>query len=509
MVFSPHFFAIIIDETNLSQESTRGRIVNAAASPGLMPSPSLRGARKFRLIPHFEDDSQVIAFAQTIPGKLTLLAVFGLSLSLLDDRWPLQLGLVSCATFLPRTRRLFVTIGTILVTDFFWFEHGTLSLVTVHSATQFPRVTEFLWIIVPFVLLCAGLMFWSAKYPKSLVGQRPLLTLMAICGVLTLLGCYAPLTGFPRFAVWAFLGTFCLYVWFLAYAMLDCAKPAGDNLFYQAGTFHPFWGSTSVPLPKGASHWRRIEAKTPEDLAVTMVKGVKLIIWCLLLSLIRTGYRTLIHEKLLIPTPSYCLQTFQAGKPLSWGLNWLSWPDDMLLDLLSISIWGHGLIATCRMAGFRALRNTYAPLSSRTIAEYWNRYYFYFKELLVDMFFYPTFIRYFKGNPKLRIFFATFVAASLGNTLFHFLTSLHVAVSFGLMATIRGYENYFFYSLVLALGIGLSQIRGREHLPSQGWFREKIVAPACVLGFYCFLHVFALSSPSTSLRYLGFLLKGK
>jgi hypothetical protein len=483
--------------------------LSAAASPGLQPSTSSRARRKVRLIPHFEDDRQVLAFAQTIPGKLTLLAVFGLSLSLLDDRWPLKLGLVSCATFLPRTRRLLVTIGTLLVTDFFWFEHGTLSLVTVHSAKGFPRLMELLWIIVPFVLLCAGLMLWSAKYPKGLAARRPLLTLMAICAALAFVGCYAPLTGFPRFAVWAFLGTFCLYVWFLAYAMSDCAKPDGDSLLSQAGTFHPFWGSTTVPLPKGASLWRKIEAKTPEDLAVTMVKGVKLIVWCLLLSLIRTGYRSLIHERLLIPAPSYCLQAFQSGTPLAWGRNWLSWPDDLLLDLLSISIWGHGLIATCRMAGFRALRNTYAPLSSRTIAEYWNRYYYYFKELLVDMFFYPTFIRYFKGNPKLRIFFATFAAASLGNTLFHFLSSLHVAVSFGLITTIRGFENYFFYSVLLALGIGLSQIRPRERLASQGWFRQKIVAPACVLGFYCFLHVFALSSPSTGLRYLGFLLRGK
>ena len=41
--------------------------------------------------------------------------------------------------------------------------------------------------------------------------------------------------------------------------------------------------------------------------------------------------------------------------------------------------------------GSRALRNAHAPLSSRTIAEYWNRYYYDFKELLADMFFYPNF----------------------------------------------------------------------------------------------------------------------
>ena len=36
------------------------------------------------------------------------------------------------------------------------------------------------------------------------------------------------------------------------------------------------------------------------------------------------------------------------------------------------------MIACVRMAGFRALRNTYRPLESRTVAEFWNRYAFYF-----------------------------------------------------------------------------------------------------------------------------------
>lgn len=352
-------------------------------------------------------------------------------------------------------------------------------------------------------------MWLSAQYPKQLVGRRPLLVLMGICAALVAVSCYVPLCGFPRFALWAFLDTFCLYVWYLAYAMSDCATSRGDPLLLQAGTFHPFWGSTGVPFPKGASHWRSIEAKTPEELAVTMIKGVKLIAWCLLLQRVQTYYMLLIHQKLAIPSPFDCIQAFQAGKPLAWQWNWLSWPDELLQQLLEISIWGHMFIATCRMAGFRALRNTYAPLSSRTIAEYWNRYSFYFKELLVDMFFYPTFIRCFKRNPKLRIFFATFVAASLGNTLFHFVRSLHSHIFIGLLTMICDFRGYFFYSVLLALGIALSQIRPREPLESQGWFRQRIIAPACVLGFYCFVHVFEVASPGMGLRYVWFLLKGR
>jgi len=465
--------------------------------------------KNFRLIPRLENDPRVIAFVQTVPGKLALLAVFGLALSILGSAWQLKLALITCITFVPQARRLLVTIGTLLLTDFFWFNRGALALAAGRSPAGFSRASEFFWIILPFVFLCAGLMWLSATYKNSLVGRRPLLVLMGIGSALLLVACYAPLFGFARFAVWAFLDTFCLYVWYLAYSMSDCATPQGDRLLSQAGTFHPFWGSTSVPIPKGARHWRTIEARSPEDLAVTMVKGVKLIAWCLLLSRVQGYYVLLVHQKLAIPAPSQCIQAFQAGQPLGWARNWLSWPDDLLQQLMEISIWGHTFIATCRMAGFRALRNTYAPLSSRTIAEYWNRYYFYFKELLVDMFFYPTFIRCFKRYPKLRIAFATFVAASLGNTLFHLTRTLHTAISFSLLTTILSFRNYFFYSVLLALGIALSQVRPRKPLGSRGWFRERVVAPACVLGFYCFLHVFEITSPGPGLRYLLFLLKGK
>jgi hypothetical protein len=475
----------------------------ALEQPSAVTSRSRRG---FRLIPRFETDPQVIAFAQTIPGKLVLLTVFGLCLSMVASQWQLKLALVSCTTFFPQARRLIVTVGTLLLTDFFWFERGNLGMAAAHSAAQFSRISEFFWIILPFALLCAGLMWLATKYPSSTIGHHPVFVLMGVCVILVTVACYAPLTGFARFAVWAFLDTFCIYIWFLAYAMADCATARGDGLFLQAGTFHPFWGSSHVPLPKGASHWRKIEAKNSEDLAVTMVKGVKLIAWCLLLMFVQSSYLHRVHERLAIPSTGDCIRAFQAGKPLAWGRNWLSWPDDLMQELMSISIWGHAMIATCRMAGFRALRNTYAPLSSRTIAEYWNRYYFYFKELLVDMFFYPTFIRCFKKRPKLRLFFATFVAASLGNTLFHLTRTLDSALFFGAVTIITTFRSYLFYSLLLALGIGLSQIRSRTLLGSRGWFREKVLSPVCVLSFYCFVHVFELTTPIAGFRYLEFLL---
>jgi hypothetical protein len=485
--------------------------VQLLTPPESQVAPPTQPARKeFRLIPRFELDPRIVGFSQTITGKLALLAVFGLTLSVLDGRWWVKLALVSCMTFLPKARHLLVVVGTILLTEVFWFEKSALPLFMSTASLRPSRWADLLCIVLPLALSSAALMWFASKYRRSVIARRPLLSLLAICGALIAVACYAPLTGFPRYAIWAFLLTFCGYLWYLAYALSDCATGQGQPVLYQFGALRPFWAASGqVPVPKGWSYWRRIEAKTPEELATTMIKGVKLVIWCLMLKLLQDQFIPFVHGRVGVPSPSDCVQAVMSGRPLPLVMNWLSWPTDLFGEVLSIAVRTHALIATCRMAGFRALRNTYAPLSSRTIAEYWNRYYYYFKELLVEMFFYPTFIRCFKRHPKLRMFFATFVAASFGNTLYHFLFDLSSAANVGLLKFILGFRTLLFYSLVLALGISISQIRSRKSLGHRGWFRERIVAPACVVSFYCFVHVFLVASPSEGVRYLGYLFSGR
>ena len=467
----------------------------------------------FRIIPKFEDNARITGFSQTVLGKLVLLAIFGLTLSAMggvDKSRLLILAFLSAITFLPKIRRFLVLACTVLVTNFFWFEHGILDRVAKAEAIEPTHRELLIWIILPFMLTCAVLMWIAAKRPQGWFARRPLLWLLGLYAALVGIACYAPLHGFLRFALWSYLLIFVSYFWYLAYAVRDRATPGGDNLVAQFATFHPFWGGTTVPFPKGASYWRRIEAKTPAELGTTMIKGVKLIVWCFLLSTLNHYYLDLAYRKFGVPSLGACLQAFSAGRPFHPMMNWVSLVTAGLADLLTISIWGHMTIATCRMAGFRALRNTYAPLSSRTVAEYWNRYYFYFKELLVDMFFYPTFIHCFTHYRKLRIFFATFVAVWLGSTLFHFMRDTHHISISGLPNAIIHYP-YAVYSIVLALAISISQVRQRPSHGSRRWWRERLTAPVCVFGFFCILSVFETAGASVGLclHFLVYLFSGR
>ena len=143
--------------------------------------------------------------------------------------------------------------------------------------------------------------------------------------------------------------------------------------------------------------------------------------WAILLALLQGLVRSFFHGYLRIPTSAEALSMFVRGTPVAWHpavgesqiLFFLETNPGVLLSL-AIKI-----ISVCRMAGFNALRNSYRPLSSRTLADFFNRFYYYFKELLVDMFFYPTFLRYWKRRKRLRLVFATFAAVAFGNSYFH------------------------------------------------------------------------------------------
>jgi hypothetical protein len=158
---------------------------------------------------------------------------------------------------------------------------------------------------------------------------------------------------------------------------------------------------------------------------------------------------------------------------------------------LAISIMGHQFIAICRMSGFNALRNTYRPLSSTTISEFFNRYYYYFKELLVDFFFYPTFLRYWKGNRKIRFIFATFAAVFFGNTFYHFTRDWQIIRDQGFLRAAVNYEASLVYCFILALAVSISELRKRKSR-SASFVRGRLMPGLGVGFFYCLLNVFVI-----------------
>ena len=441
----------------------------------LAPQPA-RALATFRLIPRIETFPQIVSFVQTIPGKLALLTLFGLGLFFFGGPWLPLIACLALLSFLPSHRRALLTLCTLLFAFVFSWKNYSPSL--------------YLLAVICSVFLLAALLFWSAVlWPRSWYGRRPIVIFLCGFSALVALASFLPRDARLYRLIWDFTYVLSTYLWFIAYSLLDRNARDRDSFGLQLGTYHPFWGSTNTPFVKGAAYLRRIEARTAEQLAVTQLKGLKLLAWAILIALFGRLYNFCVYGFLGFHTFPVALYLSVNHRPLPWYSCWASLVAEFFSTIISICILGHPIVACCRMAGFNALRNTYRPLSSRTISDFFNRYYFYFKELLVDFFFFPTFFKYFKKQQKLRIAVAIFAAAGFGNAFFHFARDLELIQKFGLLQALVGFQVYLFYCVALAAAISISQLRPRGPAPA-GFIRGQLWPSFCVALFFCLLDIF-------------------
>ena len=431
---------------------------------------------ELRLVPPLETYPRAVAAVQTPAGKLVMLAGFVTLLSLVSPGWvPIGSFLVLASLVPSRHRRALVAGGTV-VWAFVWpASAGEPAILLAGQA---------------LVFLFAGLMYAaSRRFSRSALLARPVALLMALVTVyLAVVG--ARPGSFPQEGLaWAVAHALCSYQWFIGYALLDRFAAAGEPVWKQLGTFAPFWGSTTSPFPKGAANWRKIEARTPEALAITQLKGLKLLLWCVLLHFAQRGYRWAAFHSLGILSISEAFRAVANDVPLSFGASWSSILCSFFERLFDLTVFGHTIVACCRMAGFAALRNTYRPFEARNVADFWNRYYYYFKELLVDFFYYPTFLRYFKHHPRLRRTFAVFATVFFGNIYFHFVRDDHWIQKIGFGAAVRQMDVYAVQCMMLAVAISFSQAQ-RAASRGKSWLLERAFPFAKVLVSYCLIFAF-------------------
>jgi hypothetical protein len=456
-------------------------------SPSPVPAPGHFGfLRGFRLIPRIEQYPMVVVFAQTVAGKAAILALFGVGLcyaswlhDMYNPRWKIQIVFLVVVTAFPKYRRILLTVGTLLWAFGIWWRW-----------VNHPQIIQ-----AAVTLVVAAMIFWYAThFRESWLRRRPVATLLVGFALTVLLASYLPRGGSLRSIAFDFLPVAGAYLWFVAYSLMDLSSKSHDSFHLQLGAYQPIWGSSNTPFPKGAAYLRRIEAKTPDQLAVAQLKGLKLLAWSMLLDyFLSLVYTPFVHGYLGVPYYEFMFHLSLTRVHFTWYMGWASLIAEFMERMVEFSIFGHRVIAVCRMAGFMALRNTYSPLYSRSIAEFWNRYYYYFKELLADCFFYPAFLRYFKTWGRWRLFAATVAAAGFGNAVFHFLRDLSYIDELGFWRALGGFQSYIFYTIVLSVGIGISQMRGRKgegKTENSGWIRTRLIPPLCVSVFFCILRVF-------------------
>jgi hypothetical protein len=85
--------------------------------------------------------------------------------------------------------------------------------------------------------------------------------------------------------------------------------------------------------------------------------------------------------------------------------------------------------------------------------------------------------------------FATFAAACFGNAFFHFTRDWQIIQQNGPWKAIVEFQPYLVYTVLLAAGLSISQLRKRKP-KAAGFVRGHLVPVMGVCLFYCLLNVF-------------------
>ncbi len=450
-------------------------------------------------------------FATSLPGILCLHAVVILALAVSFEFSRASLALIALTLFaiaLMPSRRLPLMVGASLFYLFLrpFRVEGWTELVRAKSAilpAGVPQIALQFSAVALVVLLGAAFLYWQRANKNNQIAKRPVLALMSVWSALLLIAFAVPQSSYLSAVLWAIVGVFISSFWYLAYAAVDQKSKDATPTLARAGFLRGFWGGSATPIGKSFGYLNKFDAANEMELAITRLKGLKLAVWALILTGVVKLLDLVVSGNMAVPSLHDAILAQAAGQGFSNGVNWASLIANYFSDLLIIAIWGHFIVAVIRMMGYRIPRNTRNPLASRSLAEFWNRYFFYFKELLVDFFFYPAFMRYFKKNTKVRVAFATFCAAGLGNFLYHFSRETYVFADLAITEALPIFYPALFYSMALATGLMISQWRSAAPKPEDGFLRYEVLPRLNVCAFFCFLKIFDDISGEGSLTERG------
>ena len=416
----------------------------------------------WKTIGDLHEDPKLIAFATTGTGRVVLWLI---STALL---WPSNRTLwISplLALFLarPSWRRELLCVGSVA------FLYRSLAKQPVWQDTPI-HLTVLIGTL--FMVYAAYRIAREFRSLPNLVQRHPLVCLHVILWPLMIAAWLAPpsMNEPWRNLVSPFRWILPLLAWRLGYLLLagkrGTLKGSGflDHLWYCV----PCFGGSNVPYGKGSDYLNSNRADEPGDIARVQLSGIKLLVlaklWILLqveMSACLYGGRGGLLGRQL---EGHSLGLTQLGELIgsnetSIAANWVSLFAELIYFTLAMAAVGHLIIGCLRLFGFGVFRNTYKPLLAETIVEFWNRFYYYFKELLVECFFFPVFASYLKKKPKLRMFVAVMSAAFFGNVYYHILRDVGILGNAGLPAAIKLVLPRVFYSLLLGIGVFVSMQR--------------------------------------------------
>jgi hypothetical protein len=384
----------------------------------------------------------------------------------LQSRW-------AVVWFSPRRRRIVLCIGAVAI--------GIKRLLH-RNAEWRDYLAAPAWLApglaLPILFGLVYLIYLAAVHFRSLpetIRRRPQISLHLLLWATLAVVWLTPDNGGTWRTVLVLLAFSLLFlIWRCGYMLMSGQRGKAKGTAFRDHLFYlwPVWGGPDAPAGKGWDYLSQCEAQSTEAYARSCLAGIKLLILALIWKLSLIFLPALVYGDPKSPL-THLLGGYSLGIPRIGGIadgdasvslltTWISLYLEMVWDTLHLAARGHVWIGTLRLLGFNAFRNTYKPLFAESIIDFWSRYYYYFKELLVEFFFYPTYLRYFRTRPKLRMLAAVFAAAFVGNIYYHLLGMDDALVAAQFAEIRERLSTRLAYCFFLALGIFFSMLRQQK-----------------------------------------------
>ncbi len=287
----------------------------------------------------------------------------------------------------------------------------------------------------------------------------------------------------------------------------------------------PFLGRGGIPYGKGPDFFTRYEAVDRGQLAISRLKGIHYLALALawstfsgvMLSVFSSVPGQWVPGLISNPLPitGYSIlpnmyELFQDPSLLALWKRWGGLLEELMRIVLLIAVTGHRVIALYCLAGFAIPRNTNNPFLANSLVDFWARYWFYFKEVLMDFFFFPAYLRLHKLSLIPRTLVAATAAALVGNFYFHLfvyapeLMKPHGGDFLGLLsmrlifcAALAAGVCWSFTFLLLRKGDEDKSRLGR-YVRLARTIRLPYMAGATI--FFALLHIWTFGTPAITLR---------
>jgi hypothetical protein len=406
--------------------------------------------------------------------------------------WLARTGRV-LAWLTPERRRFLLSLAALSVAV--RFVRRTVALPPIGRPHDRLLVALTLGVVAAFLYGCQRATVHFASLPPA-VRRRPQIALHAMFWSALAVVWIAPPTAAWARVLAATVTVLPFLLWRVGYMLMAGQRGHArettlfDHLFYLFPVYGGSYGGTNTPYAKGWDFLGRHEARTAEALARSQLAGLKLLGLALVWRLALRGFEA-------SPLP-HLGRLLVHAEHVPLVAKWFALYVELVVQVLTHASRGHAAIGLLRLFGFHVFRSTYKPLLATSVVEFWNRYYYYFKELLVDFFFLPTYLRHFKRWPRLRIFAATIAAAFAGN-MYHHLLELEAPLARGNVAAVWTImHSRLFYCLLLALGIYVSMLREqrRRGTATEAATARRIVAIAGVWTFFAVIRIWSVASPA-------------